>query len=73
MQLPGADLRREGNQIRNYIVAGAGVCEVLQKPTYQKFLTTKMVLEVKRDRYGRVDKYKAPLVALACRQVAGMD
>jgi hypothetical protein len=38
----------------------------------KKCLPTKMVLEAKRDQYGRVDIYKARFVALGCRQVAGV-
>ncbi len=50
-----------------------GVYEVCKRPEGKKVLPTKMVLEVKRDATGRVEKYKARLVALGCRQIAGKD
>jgi Reverse transcriptase (RNA-dependent DNA polymerase) len=36
-------------------------------------LASKLVLDIKRDEYGNVDKYKARLVAKGFRQVAGRD
>jgi hypothetical protein len=36
-------------------------------------IPSKLVLDIKRDEYGNVDKYKARLVAKGFRQVAGRD
>ncbi len=49
------------------------VYEECERPLGKKVLHTKMVLEVKRDATGRVERYKARLVARGCRQIAGQD
>jgi hypothetical protein len=73
MQRSDADLWREAINCELTSLREKGVYDVVPKPTHQKCLPTKMVLEVKRDQHGRVEKYKARLVALGCRQVAGVD
>ena len=54
-------------------LAEKGVYEECERPVGKKVLPTKMVFEVKRDAVGRVERYKARLVALGCRQVEGRD
>ena len=42
-------------------------------PAGETAIPSKFVLGIKRDVFGKLDKYKARLVALGCRQVAGRD
>ncbi len=47
--------------------------KVEQVPQGKKALPSKLILTIKRDALGNIDKYKMRLVALGCRQVAGRD
>jgi hypothetical protein len=42
-------------------------------PRGKTTIPSKFVLNIKRDAVGKIDKYKARLVALGCKQIAGQD
>jgi hypothetical protein len=59
----------------------AELTALVEKNTYTEMvlppgktaIPSKFVLNIKRDAFGKIDKYKARLVALGCRQIAGED
>nr|CCA18273.1 putative polyprotein [Albugo laibachii Nc14] len=46
---------------------------IINRPSGQKVIGCKWVFEIKRDEYGKVQRYKARLVAQGFRQKAGVD
>lgn len=71
--------REDGDKWREAVneelaaLATKGVYEVANLPPDRSALTAKMVLKVKRDQYGNVEKYKARLVARGFQQEEGID
>lgn len=48
-------------------------CDLVDRPTDIKVISSKWVFHIKRFQNGEIDKYKARLVARGCEQKFGVD
>ena len=73
MVRPDKDLCQQAIDEEMAALHSKGVYSEASPPAGVTPLPSKLVLNIKRDEQGNVDKYKARLVAKGFRQIAGRD